>query len=279
MRCISLEQIELYRVYLISEERAALTIEKYIRDITSFFHYLNGSEATKERVVQYKARLIETYAPGSVNSIISSLMSFFSFLGWNDLKVKSLKIQRRIFDSEEKELTKAEYQRLLQAAKAKRNERLYLLLQTVCSTGIRVSELKHITVEAVMTGKAEISCKGKQRTAFLPEKLCKMLKRYIRERKITSGPVFVTKNGKPLDRSNIWSDMKKLCATANVSEKKVFPHNLRHLFARTYYSIQKDVVRLADILGHSSVNTTRIYTIESGETHRTQLQKLGLLLC
>ena len=211
--------------------------------------------------------------------MLSSLMSFFSFLGWSDLKVKSLKIQRRIFDSEEKELTKAEYQRLLQAAKAKQNERLYLLLQTVCSTGIRVSELKHITVEAVVNGKAEISCKGKRRTVFLPDKLCKMLKRYIRERKITSGPVFVTKNGKPLDRSNIWSDMKKLCAAADVSEKKVFPHNLRHLFARTYYSLQKDVVRLADVLGHSSVNTTRIYTMESGETHRTQLQKLGLLLC
>ncbi len=279
MRCISLEQIELYRVYLIGEERAELTVEKYIRDIEAFFRYLNGSEVTKESVVEYKALLVENYAPGSVNSMLSSLMSFFSFLGWNDLKVKSLKIQRRIFDSEEKELTKAEYQRLLQAAKAKQNERLYLLLQTVCSTGIRVSELKHITVEAVMHGKAEISCKGKRRTVFLPDKLCKMLKRYIRERKILSGPVFVTKNGNPLDRSNIWSDMKKLCATADVSEKKVFPHNLRHLFARTYYSLQKDVVRLADILGHSSVNTTRIYTMESGEAHRTQLQKLGLLLC
>lgn len=279
MRCISLEQIELYRVYLISEERAALTIEKYIRDITTFFRHLNGSEITKEIVVKYKASLVETYAPGSVNSMLSSLMSFFSFLGWNDLKVKSLKIQRRIFDSEEKELTKEEYQRLLQAAKNKRNERLYLLLQAVCSTGIRVSELKHITVEAVKAGKAEISCKGKRRSVFLPEKLCKMLKRYIRERKITSGPVFVTKNGKPIDRSNIWSDMKKLCAAADVSEKKVFPHNLRHLFARTYYSLQKDVVRLADILGHSSVNTTRIYTMESGETHRAHLQKLGLLLC
>lgn len=279
MRCISLEQIELYRVYLIGEERAALTIEKYIRDIMAFFRHLDGRAATKERVVEYKALLVEIYAPGSVNSMLSSLMSFFSFLGWNDLKVKSLKIQRRIFDSEEKELTKAEYQRLLQAAKGNQNERLYLLLQTVCSTGIRVSELKHITIEAVVNGKAEISCKGKRRTVFLPEKLCKMLKRYIRERKITSGPVFVTKNGKPLDRSNIWSDMKKLCAAADVSEKKVFPHNLRHLFARTYYSIQKDVVRLADILGHSSVNTTRIYTMESGETHRTQLQKLGLLLC
>lgn len=279
MRCISIEQIELYRVYLIGEERAALTVEKYIRDITTFFRHLNGSEVTKEIVVEYKASLVEAYAPGSVNSILSSLMSFFSFLGWNDLKVKSLKIQRRIFDSEEKELTKAEYQRLLQAAKAKQNERLYLLLQTVCSTGIRVSELKHITVEAVMHGKAEINCKGKRRTVFLPEKLCKTLKRYIRERKITSGPVFVTKNGKPLDRSNIWSDMKKLCTAADVSKKKVFPHNLRHLFARTYYSLQKDVVRLADILGHSSVNTTRIYTMESGETHRTQLQKLGLLLC
>lgn len=279
MRCISLEQIELYRAYLIGEERAALTVEKYIRDVTAFSKWLSGKEVTKEQFVEYKALLVSVYTPVSVNSMLSSLMSFFTFLGWGDLKVKSVKVQRNLFDSEEKELTKAEYQRLLQAAKEKHNERLYLLLQTVCSTGIRVSELKHITVEAVVSGKAEINCKGKRRMVFLPDKLCRMLKKYIRERKILSGPVFITKNGKPLDRSNIWSDMKKLCVSANVSEKKVFPHNLRHLFARTYYSLQKDVVRLADILGHSSVNTTRIYTMESGETHRTQLQKLGLLLC
>ena len=184
-----------------------------------------------------------------------------------------------IFASTEKELTKAEYERLLTAAKSKKNERLYLLMQTICSTGIRVSELKFITVEAVERGIAEINCKGKRRQVFLPTELRKMLSRYLKEQKIKSGAVFVTKNGNPLDRSNIWSDMKKLCKAANVSEKKVFPHNLRHLFARTFYSLQKDVVRLADILGHSSVNTTRIYTMETGNIHKKQIEKLGLLRC
>ena len=152
-------------------------------------------------------------------------------------------------------------------------------MQTICSTGIRISELSYVTVEAINKGRADINCKGKRRTVFFPKQLCQMLKQYIRAREIKSGAVFITKNGAPLDRSNIWTSMKKLCIEANVSEQKVFPHNLRHLFARTYYTQQKDIVRLADILGHSSVNTTRIYTMESGETHRKQIQRLGLLLC
>ena len=191
----------------------------------------------------------------------------------------NLKIQKQIFASTDKELTKAEYNRLLQAAKQKKNERLYLLMQTICSTGIRVSEVQYVTVEAISRGVAEINCKGKQRRVFLPKQLCHILRQYIKDQKIKSGAVFVTKNGNTLDRSNIWSDMKKLCKTANVSEKKVFPHNLRHLFARTFYSLQKDVVRLADLLGHSSVNTTRIYTMETGVVHRRQIEKLGLLRC
>ena len=198
---------------------------------------------------------------------------------WYDLRVKNLKIQKQIFASADRELTKAEYGRLLQAAQQKKNKRLYLLMQTICSTGIRVSEVRYVTVEAVSRGVAEIYCKSKHRQVFLPKQLCQILKRYIKEQKIKSGAVFVTKTGNPLDRSNIWSDMKKLCMAANVSEKKVFPHNLRHLFARTYYSLQRDVVRLADILGHSNVNTTRIYTMETGEVHRKQIQKLGLLRC
>lgn len=222
---------------------------------------------------------MEKYTPASVNSALASLNSFFAYNEWYDLRVKSLKIQKQIFASDEKELTKAEYERLLRAAQSKKNERLYLLMQTIYSTGIRVSELKFITVGAVHRGQAEIQCKGKRRTVFLPNQLCRILKKYITEQKIKSGAVFVTRNGNPLDRSNIWSDMKKLCKEAGVSEKKVFPHNLRHLFARTYYSLQKDIVRLADILGHSSVNTTRIYTMESGEVHRKQIQKLGLLRC
>lgn len=186
---------------------------------------------------------------------------------------------KKVFTSNDKELTKAEYERLLAAARSKKNERLYLLMQTICSSGIRVSKLKYITVTAIKTGVADINCKGKLRQVFLTKALCKALLNYVREQKIKSGAVFVTKTGRPLDRSNIWSDMKKLCDSAKVSKEKVFPHNLRHLFARTYYTLQKDIVRLADILGHSSVNTTRIYTMETGEIHKKQIERLGLLVC
>lgn len=212
MRTVLAEQTELYRNYLIEEEKTEATIRKYLFDIASFRSWLSKEELSKTKVLEYKAYLLEWYAVSSVNSIISSLNSFFAYLGWFDLKVKTVKIQRQIFASNEKELTKAEYERLLNAAK--NNKRLYLLMQTICSTGIRVSELRHITVEAVVQKQAEINCKGKRRTVFLPNKLCEALKRYIKEQKIKSGPVFVTKNGKPLDRSNIWSDMKKLCKTA-----------------------------------------------------------------
>ena len=217
--------------------------------------------------------------PASVNSVLSSLNSFFDYNEWYGCKVKPLKIQKQIFASKDKELSKAEYERLLDAARSGKNERLYLLMQTICSTGIRVSEVRFVTAEAVKNGVASINCKGKLRQVFLPKVLCRILTQYMKKKKITSGPVFVSRTGKPLDRSNIWSDMKKLCEHAGVSKDKVFPHNLRHLFARTYYSLQKDIVRLADILGHSSVNTTRIYTMETGEVHRRQIEKLGLLKC
>ena len=277
MRKITAEIIKSFNNYLINEEKAAATVNKYLHDVGEFQIWLSEQELCKTAVLAYKSYLCENYAPASVNSALSSLNSFFNFMEWYDLRVKNLKIQKQIFASIDKELTKAEYDRLLQAAKQKKNERLYLLMQTICSTGIRVSEVRYVTVEAVARGIAEINCKGKRRQVFLPKQLCQILKQYIKEQKIKSGAVFVTKNGNPLDRSNIWSDMKKLCKAANVSEKKVFPHNLRHLFARTYYSLQKDIVRLADILGHSSVNTTRIYTMETGEVHRRQIQKLGLL--
>lgn len=279
MRRITTKIIESYRDYLISEEKSEATMDKYLRDVREFSDWLGDREFDKTAVLTYKTELTERYAPASVNTILSSLNSFFAFNEWYELKVKTLKIQKQIFASDEKELTKAEYEKLLKAAKSKKNERLYLLMQTICATGIRVSELKHITVEAVFRGRAEINCKGKRRTVFIPSQLCQILKQYIKEQKIKSGAVFVSKNGNPLNRSNIWTDMKKLCKSAGVSDKKVFPHNLRHLFARTYYSLQKDIVRLADILGHTSVNTTRIYTMESGEVHRKQIQKLGLLLC
>lgn len=279
MRKITTEIIKSFNDYLVNEEKAAATVNKYLHDVGEFQIWLGEQELCKAAVLAYKSYLCERYAPASVNAALSSLNSFFNFMEWYDLRVKNLKIQKQIFASTDKELTKAEYDRLLQAAKQKKNERLYLLMQTICSTGIRVSEVRYVTVEAVTRGIAEINCKGKRRQVFLPKQLCQILKQYIKEQKIKSGSVFVTKNGNPLDRSNIWSDMKKLCKAANVSEKKVFPHNLRHLFARTYYSLQKDIVRLADILGHSNVNTTRIYTMETGEIHRRQIQKLGLLRC
>ncbi len=279
MRKITNELIKKFKGHLIDEEKSPSTLDKYVRDIAVFMEWCKETELSKSVVLEYKKDIVEKYAPASVNSILSSLNSFFAYNEWYDLKVKALKIQRQIFSSKDKELTKAEYERLLVAAKQKKNQRLYYLMQTICATGIRVSELKAITVSAVKSGQATINCKGKMRIVILPKQLCKMLKDYIRENNIKSGSVFVSKNGKPLDRSNIWSDMKKLCEIAGVSKDKVFPHNLRHLFARTYYSLQKDVVRLADILGHSSVNTTRIYTMETGEIHRKQLQRLGLLIC
>lgn len=279
MKKITKSQIKKFSEYLVNEEKSKNTVEKYTRDVTFFAAWLKKQNITKELVLEYKKELCGKYAPASVNAVISSLNCFFAFMGWHSMKMKALKIQRQMFSVKNKELTKAEYQRLLSAAKKKQSERLYLLLQTICATGIRVSELKFITAKAVKAKTAVINCKGKTRTVFLPKKLCRLLKEYIKKAKIKSGSVFVSKNGKPLDRSNIWSDMKNLCKEAGVSKEKVFPHNLRHLFARTYYSLQKDIVRLADILGHASVNTTRVYTMESGDIHRKQIEKMHLLWC
>lgn len=279
MRKITNELIHSFKTYLIEEEKSENTIEKYIRDVTFFMIWLAGREVTKILALDYKKELCEKYAPSSVNVAISSLNSFFAFIGWHDIRIKTLKIQRQIFSNKDKELTKDEYERLLTAAKSKKNEKLYLLMQTICSTGIRVSELRFVTYEAVKKGQAVINCKGKMRIIFLPKELCKMLKVYIRNQGIKDGSVFVSRNGKTLDRSYIWKMLKNLCGAAGVSKDKVFPHNFRHLFARTYYSLQKDIVRLADILGHSSVETTRIYTIETGDVCRRQIQKLGLLRC
>lgn len=277
MRTITDELIDSFKEYLIEEEKSAATQEKYIRDVTVFYYWLDERELEKRTVLEYKENLTKKYAPSSVNSILSSLNSLFDFCDWHELKVKMLKIQKQILAREERELTKVEYERLLTAARTKKNERLYYLMQTICGCGIRVSELRHITIEAVKAQRATIHCKGKTRVVILPKKLCKMLLEYAKRNKITSGIIFVTKNGKPIDRSCIWKMMKALCRVANVSKDKVFPHNLRHLFARTFYSLQKDIVRLADILGHSSINTTRIYTMETCDVHRRQIQKLGLL--
>ena len=279
MKKITQQDIKNFKSYLQNEERAAATVEKYVRDMLAFREWLGKKKIDKNIVLAYKEHLIETYAPVSVNSMLSSLNSLFRFMEWYDCQVKTLKIQRQIFAKSERELTKAEYEKLLSAALRKNNRRLYYLMQTICSTGIRISELRYIDAAAVKKGQAIIRCKGKMRVVLLPKQLCKMLTKYLNEQGITEGSVFQTKTGKPLDRSNIWKMLKSLCESAGVSKDKVFPHNFRHLFARTYYSLQKDIVRLADILGHTSVNTTRIYTMESGQIHRMQIQKLGLLRC
>ncbi len=278
MKKITQKHIKKFKEYLANEEKSINTIEKYLRDVTAFAIWSADMELTKAVVLSYKEHLSECeYAPRSINSILSSLNSFFDFFDLYKFKVKMLKIQKQIFADKEKELAKAEYERLLNAAKQKGNEELYLIMQTICGLGIRVSELVFITKESLTSKKAIINLKGKIRVVMIPDDLCKILLNYAKEMEITSGSIFTTKKGKPIDRTQIWRQMKALCKSANVSREKVFPHNLRHLFARTYYSLQKDIVKLADILGHSSVNTTRIYTMESGEEHRKTIQKLGLL--
>ena len=271
-----MEELRRFQDYLIREEKSELTVEKYVRDVRHFLSWLGGRTLNKTNTVAYKAALVEEYAVASVNSMLSSLNCYLGFIGRSDCQVKTIRQQRKTFLSEEKELTKSEYGRLLKAAEKK--TRLCLLMQTICSTGIRVSEHRFITVEAAKAGQAEVRLKGKNRVVFLPKKLCKALLKYARERHIVNGSIFITAGGKPLNRCTIWAEMKKLCDTAGVSREKVFPHNLRHLFARIYYSLEKDIVRLADILGHSSINTTRIYTMESGEVHRRQIEKMPLVL-
>ena len=278
-RFLTEKQIAAFTVYLKSDEKSENTIEKYIRDVRAFSIYTHGMEITKETVIAYKNKLLsENYATRSINSMLASLNGLFSFLSWSDLKVKSIKLQQQIYCSEEKELSKAEYMRLVNTAKQKGNERLNLLLQTICGTGIRVSELQYITVEAVKCGKAVVSLKGKTRSVFLVRDLQKKLLRYAAEQNIKSGAIFITRNGKPMSRTNIWREMKNLCVQAGVKPQKVFPHNLRHLFARTFYGIEKDIAKLADILGHSSINTTRIYIITTGNEHRQRMERMRLII-
>ena len=276
---ITAENLSAYREYLKSEEKAAATIEKYGRDVRAFSVWLGGAEATKQAALDYKQYLLEDKLreAAGVNAVIAALNSFFAFMEWG-IKLKPLKIQRQTFRAKEKELTKAEYKRLLAAALSKGSERLYLVMQAICAIGIRVSELRFITVEAARSGIAVITNKAKTRTVFIPKKLMPLLLKYAKGRGISSGCIFITKSGRPLDRSNIWAEMKKLCVAAEVEPSKVFPHNLRSLFARMFYGAEKDIARLADILGHSSVDTTRIYLMESGETHRKRVDALGLVV-
>ena len=266
-----------FKNHLISNEKSDATVERYMRDVTAYIKWLDGREMSKELMIQYKAKLVDSYEPASVNTMLASLNSYFDYIGHPEYKVRNIKIQKSTYIEPKRELTKEEYEQLLKTAYDMGKYRIYYIMQTICSCGIRVSELKFITVEAIKRGIAHISNKGKNRRVFIPNALSKLLQQYINLKKIKRGPVFVTRTGKSVDRSNIWSEMKRLCARAGVLASKVFPHNLRHLFAQMYYKIHQDVVRLADILGHSSVNTTRIYTAESGEIHYKRIQILGLV--
>ena len=278
-RMITREALGKFTLMLRERERSPGTIEKYLRDIRAFAAWLGGAEVTRERAAAWRDSLLERgYAPVTVNSMVAAVNQFFAFLGWEDCKVKALKIQRKLFRDDRKELTREEYQRLLDSAHELGRERLALLLETICATEIRVSEVKYITVEAAQVGRAEISLKGKLRTILLPGKLCRKLKKYARAQKTASGEIFLTRSGKSLSRRQIWAEMKRLCKTAGVAPSKVFPHNLRHLFARTFYKVCRDVVKLADVLGHSSVETTRIYLISTGAEHIQILRKMRLIL-
>lgn len=275
---IAFGQLSDFARQLQEDERSPATIENYLRHIRAFAAWAGGQAVTKDLGNQWKEHLISQYRPGTANTMLVSLNRFFAFPGWYDCQVKTLRIQRRLFREESKELTRAEYERLVSAAQASGRERLVLLLETICSTGIRVSEVKYITVEALHRGKAEISLKGKIRTILIPGKLCKKLKKYAKKKNTVSGEIFLTKNVKSLSRKQIWAEMKAICQSAKVAASKVFPHNLRHLFARTFYKVCRDVAKLADVLGHSSMETTRIYLISTGAEHAHTLERVRLLL-
>lgn len=277
-RKITKELLKEFEKNMLEDEKSKATVEKYLRDLHCFVNFANERAIDKTLVLEYKAELAHNYALTSANSMLAALNAFLRFAGWLDCTVKQFKIQKKAFCSEEKELSKAEYLSLVRTAENKNNERLSLLIQTICGTGIRVSEVEYITVEAVHRGEAIVSCKGKTRRVFIVSTLRKKLLQYTKEHGIKSGMIFVTKSGKAMNRSNIWAEMKKLCKEAGVSPNKVFPHNLRHLFARTFYGIEKDIAKLADILGHSNINTTRIYIISTGAEHRRKMENMRLII-
>lgn len=274
---LNLKPLEAFRTALYEDEKSPATIQKYLHDVEVFFKYTGGRAVVKELVCAYKQWLLERYAVSSVNTMLVSLNRYFAWAGLSNLRIKTIKCQRDIF-REDRELTKEEYQRLLDTAQRQKKFWLKLVMETICTTGIRVSELRYITVAAIQCGTARITCKGKHRQILLPQKLCARLLQYCARRNIKSGPIFVTKNGAALNRSNIWAAMKKLCLGSGVAAEKVFPHNLRHLFARMFLTIEKDISKLADVLGHASVDTTRIYTLSSGAEHRRRINQLAKVL-
>ena len=267
-----------YETALREAEKSAATMEKYLHHVRQFVAHDAGRRIDKALVLEYKTRLGKLYAPSSANAALAAVNGFLRFWGFESCCVRPFKVQKKLYCPEEKELSREEYIRLVRVAKEKSSERLALLLEAICATGIRVSELQFITVEAVSQGEAIVTCKGKTRTVFLPAALQKKLRRYIQSQKIQSGSVFITRTGKPMNRSNIWREMKGLCERANVAPSKVFPHSLRHLFARCFYSIDHDVAKLADILGHSNINTTRIYIITTGAEHRRKMETMRLVI-
>lgn len=278
IRTITPKHITAYACSLRQEERAAATIEKYIQDIRAFSVWLDGRPVTKERSAQWKEYMFtQNLSPATINAKISAINSLFRYLGWEDCRIKCLKLQRKVFRDASRDLTAEEYRRLLNAASAEGEDWLKLLMETLCSAGIRVSEVKYITIKAVRTGRTDISLKGKIRTIILPEKLCRKLLKYAKQQKIVSGEIFLSKDGNSLSRHQIWRKMKLLCKKAGVERSKVFPHNLRHLFATTFYQATRDIVKLADVLGHSSINTTRIYLLTTGVEHARQMDRLGLV--
>lgn len=272
------KQLETFCLHLAESERSQATMQKYRKEASEFLHFLEGRPPTKSLVLEYRARLQEQSRPQTVNAKLSAVHAYLIFCGRADCRVRLMKVQRRAFLEERRELSEAEYKRLLQAAQACAQERLYLVMLTLCSTGIRVSELRYITREAVRRGRAEITLKGKSRMALLPRALRSRLLGYAAKHGIQSGPIFRTRGGRPLDRSNICHDMKRLCSAAHVDPAKVFPHNLRHLFARRFYAVEKNLAHLADILGHSSLETTRIYVAASVRAHERTFEKMRLLL-
>ena len=277
-RTISTARVRAFAIYLQQAERSAATQEKYMRDLRRFLAYSGECAITHDTVMAYKQYLGERYAVTGANSMLAALNAFFRYCGWHELTVKQFRVQRAAFCGEERELTRAEYARLVHAAGQRKNERLSLMLQTICATGIRVSELQYITVEAVQKGRSVVRCKGKDRCIFLVSALQKKLLAYVRARGIHTGAVFVTRSGRPVNRSNVWREMKGLCTAAGVVPGKVFPHNLRHLFARCFYSLEKDIAKLADLLGHSSINTTRIYLVTTAREHRRKMESMHLIL-